>query len=164
MHEGFVQLFLRGQLSTWEGEGESVSLSPQQFKHVFTVFQKGFSLNEVKGAFPFSSVASFYRKRSHRQSSPLCLFFFCARIGRPLECVPVPLLIPLAPRPWPRFLCLQIELEAILGLNQDLLPPLDENGQIIPNKLSKVRFTTLNTPAAYLFPKNCFYGSRGHRL
>ena len=34
---------------------------------------------------------------------------------------------------------LQIELEAILGLNQDLLPPLDENGQIIPNKLSKVR-------------------------
>ena len=35
-------------------------------------------------------------------------------------------------------LFLQIELEAILGLNQDLLPPVDENGQIIPNKLSKV--------------------------
>jgi len=31
----------------------------------------------------------------------------------------------------------EIELEAILGLNQDLLPPLDENGQIVPNKLSK---------------------------
>ena len=31
----------------------------------------------------------------------------------------------------------EIELEAILGMNQDLLPPLDENGQISPNKLSK---------------------------
>ena len=43
---------------------------------------------------------------------------------------------------FPLFVCfLQIELEAILGLNQDLLPPLDENGQIIPNKLSKVRLS-----------------------
>ena len=62
-------------------------------------------------------------------------------IGRPLECEPVvPLLAPTHSVPdlfLPLFL--QIELEAILGLNQDLLPPLDENGQIIPNKLSKVR-------------------------
>ena len=61
--------------------------------------------------------------------------FLC---GRSSECVP--LLAPTHSVPdlfLPLFL--QIELEAILGLNQDLLPPLDENGQIIPNKLSKVR-------------------------
>ena len=60
---------------------------------------------------------------------------------RPPECEPVvPLLAPTPSLTSFFFLCfLQIELEAILGLNQDLLPPLDENGQIIPNKLSKVR-------------------------
>ena len=84
------------------------------------------------------------RKRFYRQQCfILCrIFFACLLAVVPRNASPfvVPLLAPTPSLTSFFFLCfLQIELEAILGLNQDLLPPLDENGQIIPNKLSKVR-------------------------
>ena len=73
-------------------------------------------------------------------------FVFACLLAVPWNaCLFDPLLVPTPPLT--SFLCLQIELEAILGLNQDLLPPLDENGQIVPNKLSKVRVTTARTVA-----------------
>ena len=80
----------------------------------------------------------------NHKASFLCVGLFACLLALPLARVPLfPLLVSPSANDLDR-LCLQIELEAILGLNQDLLPPLDENGQIIPNKLSKVRmFATL---------------------
>ena len=37
----------------------------------------------------------------------------------------------------------EIELEAILSLNQDLAPPTNENSNGVPNKVSKVRFADI---------------------
>ena len=49
----------------------------------------------------------------------------------------------------------EIELEAILSLNQDLAPPTNENSNGVPNKVSKVRFADILGLRFYSMSTKC---------